>query len=263
MVDSNRPIQNGVEGQAGVCIDTIDDSDNEGELEYNVEAIRAKRLNRETGTAEYFIKWEGYPESQNTWEPIEHLECPDLLTKFEEEQKQRRPPRKTRQTPASDSKAAITKRPRAARLNTSLHQRAGDALLELNGDEQSNHSSATISDYDMNAEDGEIAKKDISTTSKVESPKPAPVSNIEPPPKGFDRGLEIDSILGACIDDREMLWFLIKWKNGQNDVELVDSKEVEEKAPRRLCSWYRQRLYHSIRLPSEPANIQQVASQTA
>ena len=28
------------------------------------------------------MKWKGYPESQNTWEPLEHLECHEKLKEF-------------------------------------------------------------------------------------------------------------------------------------------------------------------------------------
>ena len=28
------------------------------------------------------MKWIGYPESQNTWEPLEHLECHEKLKEF-------------------------------------------------------------------------------------------------------------------------------------------------------------------------------------
>lgn len=38
------------------------------------------------------IKWEGYTELENTWEPPENLECDELLAEFEEnyQKKQRR-----------------------------------------------------------------------------------------------------------------------------------------------------------------------------
>ncbi|KAH8410950.1 hypothetical protein KR222_000825, partial [Zaprionus bogoriensis] len=50
--------------------------------EYSVEKIEKKRV--VNGIAEYFLKWKGYPRSQNTWEPVEHLaHCTDLIVDFE------------------------------------------------------------------------------------------------------------------------------------------------------------------------------------
>lgn len=50
--------------------------------EYDVEIIRAWRYNRETKGREFFIKWRGYSEDDNTWEPEEHLNCPEPMAAF-------------------------------------------------------------------------------------------------------------------------------------------------------------------------------------
>lgn len=38
---------------------------------------------------EYLLKWRNYTDSDNTWEPVEHLECPEMIKAFEDERKKR------------------------------------------------------------------------------------------------------------------------------------------------------------------------------
>ncbi|CAF4775138.1 unnamed protein product, partial [Rotaria socialis] len=58
------------------------------EEEYIVEKILKMRTIKK-GKVEYFLKWKGYPHTQNTWEPAEHLDCPELIAAFLAEQKEK------------------------------------------------------------------------------------------------------------------------------------------------------------------------------
>ncbi|XAR54278.1 hypothetical protein NMG60_11029337 [Bertholletia excelsa] len=50
---------------------------------YEIEAVRKKRVRK--GEVQYLIKWRGWPETANTWEPIENLlSCSDVIDAFEE-----------------------------------------------------------------------------------------------------------------------------------------------------------------------------------
>lgn len=43
----------------------------EGQAEFEVEEIR--NIKKDRGTWKWLVKWSGYEEAENTWEPIENL----------------------------------------------------------------------------------------------------------------------------------------------------------------------------------------------
>ncbi|PJF16594.1 hypothetical protein PSACC_03623 [Paramicrosporidium saccamoebae] len=50
--------------------------------EYEVERIVDKRTRRRK--IEYQVKWVGYPESENTWQTVDSMNCPKLIAEYEE-----------------------------------------------------------------------------------------------------------------------------------------------------------------------------------
>jgi Chromo (CHRromatin Organisation MOdifier) domain len=54
-----------------------------GEQEYEVEHIINHRRTGQGKALQYLIKWKGYPESDNTWEPTSHLHAPQLIKEYQ------------------------------------------------------------------------------------------------------------------------------------------------------------------------------------
>ncbi|KAI4353858.1 hypothetical protein L6164_002781 [Bauhinia variegata] len=77
---------------------------------YEVEAIRAKRVQK--GQKQYLIKWLGWPEETNTWEPLRHLSLVrDMIDDFEKSLKSRKQcKQKLKQTVHSTTSKATKRR---------------------------------------------------------------------------------------------------------------------------------------------------------
>ena len=156
------------------------------EEEYSVEKVVDKRMGR-NGKIEYLLKWKGYGDEDNTWEPKDNLECEDLIEEFERKRK------------------------------------------------------------DKNKKDAE-KRKSASGGGGAEKKK----KGGDDAPRGFDRKLEPDRIIGATDSSGELM-FLIKWKNS-DEADLVPAREANTKCPQtviiRIIYFVIQFLFFASVLPS-------------
>lgn len=110
---------------------------------YEIEAVRRRRVRK--GQRQYLIKWRGWPETANTWEPLENLlSCSDVIDAFEESlrlgknrKRKRKPtvsqiqPRKRQRPILSGSAAATDVEVRSIRGSSALLNKSSVKSLHV------------------------------------------------------------------------------------------------------------------------------------
>src|SRR5712692_11085613 len=80
----------------------------QGTEEYEVEHLINHRRHGKSQTLQYFVKWKGYPESDNTWEPAQNIHAPDLLKRYHQ------------RYPLQDKKGKKSTKKASSRLQTTV-----------------------------------------------------------------------------------------------------------------------------------------------
>jgi len=154
--------------------DPVPAVEDEEEEEFVVEKIIDSRV--KGGKKEYFLKWKGFPDSENTWEPHDNLDCPELIAAYEEKAKKKKEDAKKRR---------------------------------------------------KDDDDGAKKKKKV-------------VEDEENKPRGFDRALQPERIIGATDSGGELM-FLMKWKDS-DEADLVPARQANIRCPQIVIAFYEERL---------------------
>ncbi|XP_028309797.1 chromobox protein homolog 5 [Gouania willdenowi] len=177
-----------------------EESASSDEEEYVVEKVLDRRVVK--GRVEFFLKWKGYSEKHNTWEPEKNLDCPELIGEFMKHYKKGSSSGAS-STPGSASKTSASSMGRSKESSSSKKKGSDDD------------------------EEGE---------SKPKKKKEDEILVA----RGFERGLEPEKIIGAT-DSCGDLMFLMKWKDS-DEADLVLAKDANHKCPQIVIAFYEERL---------------------
>lgn len=83
------------------------EEEEEGEEEYVVEKIINHRYTKK-GKLEYYLKWKGFSDVDNTWEPAENLNCPELVEVYESEKLKKEKEKKAGKSSKTPKPSVVT-----------------------------------------------------------------------------------------------------------------------------------------------------------
>lgn len=139
--------------------------------EFAVEKIIRRRVNN--GKVEYYLKWKGFTDAENTWEPEDNLDCPELIEEYLRNLTVLG--QETKQEDCQSLEHEVQPKEELSELAADMaHQPPQEELIERTKEEVEEHNAEILA-------------------GQLSHPEP-------------------DCIIG-CTDQQGELKFLIKWKN--------------------------------------------------
>jgi hypothetical protein len=185
--------------------------------EYVVERVVAKRKGKK-GRIEYQLKWVGYSEEENTWEPAEHLDCQELIEAFEAQEKLK--------TVSKEGTGSGKKRGRASSVRGTepAPSEAGSGTGTVSGKRRRSDKAFTVVDTILRVPKNEVM--------------------------GFAKSYEPENIL-ETVEIGDNLMFKLKWKN-HPEPELVEANLLNRRCPLTVFRFYQEKL-RNLRASSSKA----------
>jgi len=209
------------------------------------------------GKTEYLIKWKGKKSKDNSWEGTKAIKDKELVKAFEARNKEQSEKQTTKKS-AKEDKEEILDPSGDSGDKKALKQKKGNTDIKSDTTKRKATSNATssekkirssgnddivsVSESDDNANNNMVSKKAKDTIKLGTKSLKSNIASIEHDvKKGFERGLEVERIMGVTDTSGDQLMFLIKWKN-EEETELVPAQDANTKVPQLVIKFYESQL---------------------
>jgi hypothetical protein len=220
-----------------------DDSSEPGDEVFVVEKILDKRIIKKgkTSSVEYLIKWKGYNEpGDNTWEPEENCQCPELIEEFEKEYKNRKKGSDDGKKRIKEKSSSVQKETEN-QLQKPRHEKEGSK--ENGGIKPSTLKKPLKSKETVISSDSSDEPSTKKTTTVLEDtflrkqdlPEPHPNKTYE-----VQEGKMVANVLGVKKNEKNEMIALVRYED--NKYELVPTSVLCAHAPKVIMDFYEFRL---------------------
>lgn len=227
--------------------------------EYYVEKILNKRLVNDK--VQYFLKWKGYSEEHNTWEPVENLNCKIMIKKFEDNLKQKEKENenlkeksmkqkekgnlKEEETVKKKTKGDLkqkenktVKQKEKGNLKQKEYKNEQDQSPKLTRGYKRNLSNLTVEISDTTMSDFSNKRKKLSSPIKL---KTVYKNKTEPKDNENNQIIKVPEKIIGATDANGQLMFLLQWKN-ITEADLVLAQTANIMCPQIVIKFYEERL---------------------
>lgn len=203
-----------------------------------VKEILDKRIKR--GRIEYLIKWKEFPDSDNTWEPIDNIMdgCYHLIKQFEDN-------RLNQNFLNNQNNDSSTKGSEQLSIDAEdqppVIDDMSDFMMNLTIDSNAEEIDRPIPELDYIGSDNGLTSDPIiesigeKKSSKGVSKEPIFVCNEWP------NGVDPEEILSIGLDKEYNIYFRIKWKM-DFQAHWVSAKEANIRCPQLVIKYYEKRI---------------------
>ncbi|XP_037310465.1 chromobox protein homolog 3b isoform X1 [Pungitius pungitius] len=196
--------------------------------EFVVEKIIRRRIFN--GRVEYFLKWKGFTDAENTWEPQDNLDCPELIEEFL---------RNTHFSEGNEEDRAeqeLIPKEEMTEQETEIHK----------ADKPTQHCTPVYTAKPTHPGSGGLPRALQKSCMQPQQQAQTVQSNSEPDDRQSDTPTDLSTypepecIIGST-DRQGELMFLVKWKNS-NDVALLPAREASARCPQVVIDFYEKKL---------------------